>query len=198
LHVSATSHTPRASRQVNPAWVSLSGGHSGLDPLHSSSSSQPPWRGRQTSPSDKSWSGGHGSPEPSHTSAASHGPAARRQTTPSRGVCWQVLPSHESSVHELSSSAHGVPAGRVGHGSVQTFSSEQNLLRQSPPFVQARPSAHGAHVPPPQSTAVSSPSFTPLPHGGGMVLVLVLLVLVVVVVEGADVVAVARDVVVTT
>ena len=53
-------------------------------------------------------------------------------------------------------------------------------------------------MPPPQSTAVSSPSFTPLPHGGGVVVVLVLLVLVVVVVEGADVVAVARDVVVTT
>jgi hypothetical protein len=69
----------------------------------------------------------------------------------------------------LPSSAHDVPAGSVAQGSAhEPFA--QNVLWQSLPVLQARPSRQGAHVPP-QSTAVSLPSCTPLPHGGNVVVV---------------------------
>src|SRR5437764_1040271 len=43
----------------------------------------------------------------------------------------------------------------------------QVALAQSVPTVQPRPSAHGAHTPPPQSTSVSAPSLMPLLHDTG-------------------------------
>jgi hypothetical protein len=115
-------------------------------------------------------------------------------------VCWQALPSHASIVHALPSSAHEVPDGSVGHGSVHVPFA-QKVLTQSLPPVHASPSAQRGQVPPPQSTAVSLPSCTPLAHGGSVVVLVELLVEVLVVgtavVVGAEVaVAAVVDVVV--
>jgi len=97
-------------------------------------------------------------------------------------VCWQALPSHASTVQALPSSAHEVPAGCVGHAPVHVPAG-QKVLRQSAPTAQASPSAQPGHVPPPQSTAVSLPSLTPLRHDGAAVVVDVVVTVVTDVVE---------------
>jgi len=81
VHVSATSQSPAAARQVTVEGWKASAGQEALDPVHVSATSQSPAAGRQVVDDEANPSAGQSGLAPVQVSATSQSPAAGRQTT---------------------------------------------------------------------------------------------------------------------
>src|SRR5262249_56576363 len=108
VHVSATSQTPAAERQMVLEGRKVSGGQPLLVPSQLSATSHGPAAERQTAVLFPS--GGHWASVPEHASATSQTPAAERQTVPTG---WKASGGHVSlEPSQRSGTSHAPAAGR--------------------------------------------------------------------------------------